>query len=288
MSYYVDCEDTESQECLAEFTDRINKQMTLNCQIPFSLPTAAIVQIVGEAKKYFYNNYDDAVEEVFLSCPWEVFQDPKFRFGLTNKNGMDKNKIKKSETMKERGILVMPDNVFSVLRVYQIGKFSGEAGWGSSTRLDGGNLDFGVQRMFASSMYNDRLPQAADNLMYWTCNLYFFDQARQMLQEMHSFNYNRLTKKLRFTGELPKYTCIFHTLCTIPDCSLFDDDLFFRYCVAYCMKHMSRILGMFQYNLPGNVTVNYDMFAQWGDTELQEVKEELTQLRHSVAYFYTT
>ena len=288
MSYYVDCNDIESQECLAEFTDRINKKMTLNCQIPFSLPTAAIAQVVGEAKKYFYNKYDDSMEELFISCPWEVLQDPKFKFGLTNREGMDGNKILKSETQKDRGVLVMPDNVFSVLRVYQLGRFSGEAGWGSSTRLDGGNMDFGIQRMFASSMYNDRLPQAADNLTYWTCNWYFFDQARQMLQEMHSFKYNRLTKKFRFTGELPKYPCVFDVLCTIPDCDLFDDDLFFRFCVALCMRDMSRILGLFQYNLPGNVTINYDMYQQWGSEELQEIKEEIEQNRHSVAYFYTT
>lgn len=287
MSYYVDCEDGESQECLAELTKRINQQMTLNCQIPFSLPTAAIAQIVGEAKRYFYNAYEDAVEEVFLSCPWEVFRHDSFRLGLTNKT-MDKNKIQKSETRKDRGVLVMPDNVFSVLRIYQLNRFSGEAGWGAGTRLNGGNIDYGIQRMFASSMYNDRLPMAADNLMYWTCNWYFFDTARQLLQEMHSFSYNRLTHKLRFTGELPRFSCVFQTLCTIPDCDLYNDDLFFRYCVAMCMKHMSRILGMFQYNLPGNVSINYDMYSQWGDTELQEIKDEIEQKRHNVAYFYTT
>jgi hypothetical protein len=288
VSYYVDCEDKESQECLAAFTDRINKQMTLNCQIPFSLPTAAIAQIVGEAKRYFYNAYDDSMEEIYISCPYEVFMSDSFRLGLTNRSGIDGNRILKGETKKDRGVLVMPDNIFSVLRVYQVGKFSGEAGWGSSTRLDGGNLDFGVQRMFASSMYNDRLPQAADNLVYWTCNWSFFDTARQMLQEMHGFSYNRLTKKLRFTGELPTRPCVFHVLCAVSDCALFDDDLFFRYCVAMCMKQMSRILGMFQYNLPGNVTINYDMYTQWGDSELQEIKEEINNMRHSVAYFFTT
>lgn len=288
MSYDVDCENLEAQECLIELTERINKQMTLNCQLPFSLPNAAIAQIVGEAKKYFYNAYDDALEEIFISCPSEVFRDNKFRFGLTNREGINGNKIKKSETQKDRGVLVMPDNVFSVLRVYQVGRFSGEAGWGSSTRVNGGNLDYGIQRMFASSMYNNRLPQAADNLIYWTCNWNFFDTARQLLQEMHSFSYNRLTKKLRFTGELPLETCVFQVLCAIPDCDLFNDDLFFRYCVAYCMKHMSRILGIFQYNLPGNIQINYSEYSQWGNDELQEIKEEIEQKRHSVSYFYTT
>lgn len=287
MSYYVDCNDTESQECLATLTDRVNQQMTLNCQIPFSLPTAAIAQIVGEAKKYFYNNYEDAVEELYITCPWEVFHQDSFRIGLTNRDGMDKNKILKSETKKDRGVIVMPENIFSVIRVYQIGKFSGEAGWGGM-KIDGGNKDFTARRLFSSTMYNSNLAISADNMVYWTCNLNYFDTARQMLQEMHGFSFNRLTKKLRFTGELPTRSCIFHVLCAIEDCSLFNDDLFFRYVVAMCMKHMSRILGMFQYSLPGNVSINYDMFAQWGDTELQEIKEEMTQMRHSVAYFYTT
>lgn len=287
MSYYVDCDNKESQECLASFTDRINKQMTLNCQIPFSLPVAAIAQIVGEAKRYFYNNYEDAVEEIYLTCPWEVFQHDSFRLGLTNRTGMDGNKILKSETQKDRGVLVMPDNVFSVLRVYQLGGFSGEAGWGG-IKLDGGNKDFTVRRLFSSAMYNSNLAVSADNMVYWTCLLNYYDTSRQMLQEMNSFSFNRLTKRLRFTGELPTRSCVFQVLAAIEDCSLYSDDLFFRYCVAYCMKHMSRILGMFQYNLPGNVTINYDMYTQWGDSELQEIKEEMNQMRHSVSYFYTT
>lgn len=288
MASYADCSNIESQECLNDLIERINDYMSLNCQLPFKLPNAAVAQIVQEAKKWFYNNYEDAVEDLYITAPASVFRDKSFLFGLTNRDGMDGNEIKKSETQKQRGILVMPDNVFSVLRVYQLGRFSGEAGWGYTNRVDGGNLDYGIQRMFASSMYNDRLPQAADNLMYWTCNWYFFDEARQLLQEMHGFSYNRLTKRLRFTGELPKFSCIFEVLITIEDCALFQDDLFFRYCVGLCMKQMSRILGTFQYNLPGNVSINYDAYSQWGDTELQEVKEEIANSRHSTAYFYTT
>lgn len=288
MASYVDCSDIESQECLNDLIERINNQMTLSCQLPFSLPNAAVAQIVQEAKKWFYNNYEDAIEELYITAPASVFMDKSFRIGLYNKDGMDGNEIKKSETQKQRGVLVMPPNVFSVLRVYQLGGFSGEAGWGYTNRVDGGNLDFGIQRMFASTLYNNRLPQAADNLMYWTCNWMLFDQARQLLQEMHGFSYNRLSKKLRFTGELPTRSCVFNVLMTVDDCALFQDDLFFRYCVAMCMKNMSRILGMFQYQLPGNISINYDMYSQWGESELQEVKQEITETRNSVAYFYTT
>ena len=287
MNYYVDCADTEAQECLGEFVDRINKQMTLNCQLPFSLPTAAIVQIVGEAKKWFYNNYEDAVEEIYITCPWEVFMQESFRTGLTNKDGMHHNEILKSETKKDRGVIVMPENVFSVIRVYQLDKFSGEAGWGGM-KIDGGNRDFTARRLFSSAMYNSQLAISADNMIYWTCTLNYFDTARQMLQEMHGFSFNRLTHKLRFTGELPTRPCVFHTLTAIEDCAIFNDDLFFRMCVGLCMKNLSRVLGTFQYSLPGNVSINYDMIQSYGESEIQDVKDEILNMRHSVAYFYTT
>lgn len=288
MASYIDCSDNESQECLSELIDRVNNQMTLSCQLPFKLPAAAIAQIIQEAKKWFYNNYEDAVEELYISAPGWVFKDPSFLFGLKNKEGMEgKNEIKKSETQKDRGVLVMPGNVFSVLRVFQLNRFSGEAGWGGD-RIDAYNRDFSTRRMFASYMYSDSIAQSADNLLYWTCNWYYADEARQILQEMHGFSYNRLTKKLRFTGELPRYSCIFDVLCTIPDCDLFQDDLFFRYVVAQCLRQMSRILGTFTYSLPGNVSINYDQYSSWGETELQDIKDEIQNNRHSVAYFYTT
>lgn len=287
MPNYIDCSDLDAQECLDELIGRINNQMTLACQLPFRIPNAAVAQIIQEAKKWFYNNYDDAVEEQYITADPKVFHDPTFMYGLVNRDGMEGNAIKKSETQKKRGVIVMPENVFSVIRVYQLGRFSGEAGWGSD-RVDANNRDFDTRRMFSSYLYNSSLAQSADNLLYWTCNWYYFDQSRQMIQEMHGFKYNRLNRKLRFTGELPQRTCVFQVLTTIDDCDLFQDDLFFRYCVAMCMKQMGRILGTFTYQLPGNVSINTDAYSSWGDTELQEIMTEIKENRHSVAYFFTT
>lgn len=287
MASYIDCSDNESQACLADFIERVNNQMTVNCQLPFRIPNAGVAQIVQEAKKWFYSNYEDALEELYITAPASVFWGNDFKYGLYNRDGMDGNEIKKSETKKERGTIVMPENVYSVIRVFQLMGFAGEAGWGGS-RIDADNRDFSVRRMFTSYMYSDRVSQAADNLTYWTINWYFFDQSRQMLQPMNSFKYNRLSRRLRFTGELPTYTCVFNVLCTVPDCNLFEDDLFFRYVVAQCMRQMGRILGTFQFNLPGNIGINYDNYMSWGNEELQNIKDEIEQNRKSVAYFYTT
>lgn len=284
----LDCNNTEQQECLNEFIGRVQKYMTLNCQMPFTLPVPSIALITEESKKWFYNHYDDSVEEQYIACDPKVFRSDEFRLGLTNRNNMDGNAIKKAATKTERGVIVMPDNVFSVIRVYQIGKFSGEAGWGGMFNVDADNIDFGVRRMFSSQMYYSGVGMSADTLLWWTCNLSYYDMARTMLQEMHTFSYNRLTRKVRFGGELPTRAVVFEVMTTVEDCQLFQDDLFFRYVCAQCMRQIERLLSTFSFTLPGNVQINTSVYTSWGEAELQDIKEEIKQSRSSVSYFFTT
>lgn len=287
----MDCNNADSIQCRMDFIDRVGEYLTVNCQLPFKVPAKNVSLIVDEAIKYFVNNYDDFVEELYLTCPAWVFRTEKFRTGLYNKDGVEDggdkaDKISPTETYKQRGIVVMPENVFSVTRVYQLFRFSGESGY-FGTRLDGPNPEFGTQRMLFSSAYNSGLAQGADNMIFYAYSLGYFDTMRQMLQPMHGFKYNRRNHNLRFTGELPQYTTIMQCLVTIDECEMFEDDLFFRYVCAMCMKNLSRVLGTFQYQLPGGVSINTGAYDSLGESELQSVKEEIDK-RRSVAYFYTS
>lgn len=287
----MDCSSKESIECRLDFIERVSKYLTVSCQLPFNIPQDNISLIINEAIKYFVNNYDDFVEELYLTCPGWVFRTPKFRNGLYNQDGISDGKekadsISKSETTKNRGILVMPDNVFSIMRVYQMFKFSGESGYMGGF-IDGPNPEFGTQRMLYSSAYNSGLAQGADNMIFYAFTLGYFDSVRQMLQPMHSFSYNRRNRKLRFTGELPTYDVIIHCLVSIEECEMFEDDLFFRYVCGMCLKNLSRVLGTFQYSLPGGVSINTSGYESMGNDEISAVKEEIEN-RRSCAYFYTS
>jgi hypothetical protein len=122
--------------------------------------------------------------------------------------------------------------------------------------------------------------------MYYVINEMFIDNARQILQQQISYSYNRLTNKFRFQGELPKRAVIFQIYATVPDCALYSDEAFIRYCIAQAKIQLARILGTFNYTLPGNITINYDMIKTEGKEELDAIVQEIKD-DEGVDFLYT-
>lgn len=280
------CMDQESQMCLDSFINDLSNDLTAYCQLPFSLPKKSLAQIIEQAKKYFYAHYEDAVEEMYIAVSKEAFKTTDFKKGYRD-NAPEK--VTKEDLKSNRGVVLMPDNVYSVNAVYEIGGYNGEnGGWMSTSLWNTRDKDFAIGKFVYSNTYDlgAGASGAADNLMCYVINEYWLDTARQVLQHKIGFNYNRLTHKFRFTGELPKNTCIFQVYVTVDDCSLYQDEMFYRYCRAAAMQQMGRIIGTFTYNLPGGVTINADMYTQEGQEALDAIKEEMKEM--AVADFFLT
>jgi hypothetical protein len=66
----------------------------------------------------------------------------------------------------------------------------------------------------------------------------------------------------------------------IPEESLYDDELFVRFCLAEAKINIGRLLGTFEYNLPGGVRINYNNIQTLGTSEkteiIQMIKDENT------------
>jgi len=116
---------------------------------------------------------------------------------------------------------------------------------------------------------------AAENLQSYVINESFFDLARQIIDNPISFNYNQLTHELKFTGETPAKDIILEVYETIPECALFGDEAFFRYCSAKIKVSLGQKLGIFGFTLPGNIQVNADLIQGLGEGELEAVIEEI-------------
>lgn len=268
MNKFINCDDIETQQCWADFIDRVGKYISVNCAIPFSVPSANIQEIVRQSLTFFYKNYPDAVEDTYIAIPKEEV--------LKRGAGGFRRTIDQS-TKNTRGVWTLPEGVQAVSGVYEIGGFSGEAGWNSGL-LSKQTGDVSMQRMIYQSLYDRSIAVSADNTMYYICTEAFLDLSRQLFQEPITYNYNYLTRKLRFLGDLPKSDVIIECLVQIGDCELFQDDLFFRYVVAQCKIQLSRILASFTYNLPGNISVNSDSIGGDGQSELDAVREEIKSM----------
>lgn len=277
---YVDCNSPESQACLDALIKEINDDLTIGCQLPFTVPKRELARIIDRAKDYFYKIYEDSLEELYIALPASAWSKPSFKKGIDDSNEV----LSKSNVESTRGIVPMPSTVYSVNNVFEWRGFSGEDGGWSTNTFSAGDVDFSIEKFIYSDTYGAGL--GSENLMAYVINSKFLDVTRQILLPQISYSYNRLTKKFRFQGELPKHACIFQVYNKIPDCALFQDEIFIRYCIAKAKIQLSRILGTFQFNLPGNITINYDMIASEGKDELSAIIEEIKG-DEGVDYFYT-
>ena len=286
VSSLVNCSDIEEVECLNDFVESIQNEISVNGAIPFTIPAESIAQITKNAKTMFYKSYEDASEEMFIAIPESEIKKRSFQRGIHTMDGPGDNKVtakfKKGEgdnpnTGHTRGTYTLPEGVISVVGVYELNAFSGESGWNSGL-LGKSAGDVSLNRMVYQSVYDRTMAVSADNTMYYICTEAFLDISRQIFQNMISFKYNRLTNNLRFLGELPKSDVILDVLVRVPDCDLYNDDLFRRYVIADCKVQLSRILGSYNYNMPGNITINVDSIADDGKTEKEQILQELKDM----------
>ena len=136
-----------------------------------------------------------------------------------------------------------------------------------------GTADFGIERLFLSDSVS--IGQGTENMMYYTLNLYWLDMASHLINHTISFNYNRLSHRLFFGGETPNRDCVARCYAKLPMTHLMKDEIFYRYVVAKCKVQLSRILGTFNFNLPGNIQINYDLIRSEGQDELSKIEEEI-------------
>lgn len=247
--------------CLNAFLQELGDDLTGACMVPVNLPQREIINIVKRAKKWFYKNYEDAVRENYYHIPASVF---------------------KSEYFKNHRSLNLPNAsvdgsgaVFSVFAVNDLGSGWNGTGSGMDVRFQSGG-DFAIEKMLFRGMYEGSGPaESAEELQYYVLNASMADLSRQILENPISFQYSRLTGELKILGDTPKQDVILQVYETLPDCAIYDDEIFFRYCSAKIKQSLGAKLGIFKFALPGNVEFDYDAIKDMGDTELESIIEEI-------------
>jgi hypothetical protein len=243
--------------CLNDFLDEIGSHVTGACMIPMNLPKSEVYNIVKRAKKWFYKNYEYSMVENFLYIPKEVFE---------------------TEHFKKRRALTMPGpssttgggEVYSIYGVFEEG-----TGFGTNS-ITFSTGDFDMERMLYGGLYGGAgVAKGMENLQYYVINQSAFELTRQIVENPLSYHYSQQTHELKFTGQTPFKGVFLEIYETIPDCALFNDEIFFRYVAAKVMISLGQKLAIFGYNLPGNITVNADVIQSMGQDELDKVIEEI-------------
>lgn len=245
-------------ECFNTFVTELAEEVTGSCMIPMNLPKKEVQNIVKRAKKWFYKNYEYSVKESFIILPVSLFDSAYF-------------KANRSITLPAMDSLTGGNEIYSVYGVFETG-----SRWGGSSDINFTQGDFAVERMMMQNLYSGTHTAAgAENLQAYVINESFYDLARQIIDNPISFQYSQLTHELKFTGETPQKDIILEVYETIPECALFSDEAFFRYCAAKIKVSLGQKLSIFGFTLPGNIQVNADAIQGLGESELEAVIEEI-------------
>ncbi len=221
----------------------IQNEIQLSCALPYALPEAEVKRIINRAKEWFWVNYQWAVEEKLMAIPKEVFDHDSFR---------------------STRLIQLPD---CIVAVYEFKEVSGVGLIGQPER------DFSDSKLLGAEIFLS--PFQGDNLVYRTAMYSYFDLAKAYLLETIAYKYNRNTKRLSVLGRNPFRDTFIRVATKIPDETLFDDEIFVRYCLAQAKINLGRILQLFNYNLPGGIQVNFDTTKQDGIAEMEAIKAQI-------------
>lgn len=249
-----------------KFIQRIVQELTQSCALPLPVPAAAIPSLILQAADYFYENYDNAVEERYYFLPYSEI----------TKCGLNK-------------LVTLPERIVSVFGVYKTDQsnYHMRGDFSLERMVLNNNASFGGYGMSGYSNGINGNQQMGYNLMDSIATLYEISTYQSVLEYPITFDYNNYSNVLSLLGELNGSNLIIHCYirCRLQD--LYKSHYFFRYCVALGLRSMSTILGTFDYKLPGGITLNHDAFAQRAESEIDKI-EEWIKSQHSPDYFFNS
>ena len=237
----------------AELILMMNDEITASGALPYSIPEREAERIINQALNWFYVNYGPAVETQYYVINKEWFSDPEFK--------------------RTRSIL-LPD---CVITVFECKEISGGGRLGTIDR------DFSDNRLLAAEIY--LAPFASDDLVLRTAQYSYWDLTKAFILERVRYDYNRNTHRLKITGRNPKKNLFIETYVKIEENKLYDDWFFQRWVIAQGKISLGRILGAFQFNLPGGIQVSGDSFRDEGKEEIEQIKTKIDE-ENSPDWFY--
>ena len=256
--------DTKIQDEIDfQFITRVQQEVTQSCALPFALPVERIPEFILQAAQYFWQNCDFAVEER--------------HYFVKNSDICKCSKLNK--------IVQLPQQIVGVHGVYKV----------QSALKYGAMGDFSIERMMMSSysMFGGAgtvgggmsIGGLGYSLSDVIVGMYEVDTFNQYLNAPLTYNYNPYSSKLVLLGDLGYSDLLLATMqrCKIQD--LYNNYYFFRYVVCLCKRALGTIYGMYEFTLPGGVTINHANLADQASEEMDKI-DEWIQNNRACDYFF--
>ena len=243
---------------IEEFIDSINTELTIGCALPKSLPDTMIRQIVEKrALPWFYRSYQYAVQKMYFLVKKEAFT---------------------SEEFTKYNYVQVPCEIQSVIYLYEV---RGTSLFQLGINTPNLSVNLGVTNQPYLSSYVTTIGELGT---YKTLLDNMSDMLNQLNKYTLKYQFNQLNHRLHILTKVD-YDVIMEAYANIPQENLFNDDLFFKYCVGYAKQALGNMVGRYDFTLPGSVKINAADLVSQGKEEVKEVEEEIKGQSNS-GWFY--
>ena len=228
----------------AELIEEVKGELTASCALPYSPPTKEIKRIIKKEMRWLYREYRELLYDRIYILNKKYYTTPEWKNTRTFQMNPCTEGVKKVNEMTDGN------------RVFGIN-----------------DPDLNFDRLMASDLY--LTPLSSDQITYRTIQWSFWDLARgfNLTDINHDFNPN--THRLAITGRTPVESLFVLAMDHIPEEDAYEDTVVLEWMIAKGKISLARILGAFNYNLLGNITINFEQFRQEGNDELERLREKI-------------
>jgi len=243
---------------IEEFIDIIQTDVTVGGALPKNLPDHAIRQFIEtRALPWFYQNFQFAVSKMYYFVDKAAFS---------------------TEEYTSYRFIELPCEIQSITWIYQI----------MNTQLlqlginvPNLSVNLGVTNQPYLSSYVTTIGELG---MYKT----LIDNMADMLNQMNlytvKYHYNQLSHRLNILTDI-RHHLVLEAYVNIPPENMFSDAYFTKYVTGWAKMQQGRLLGTFDFSLPGGVKYNSADMVSGGKEEMKEVEEEIKAMSNS-SFFY--
>lgn len=233
---------------IEEFIDSINTDLTIACALPKTLPDEMIRLIIEKrALPYFYRKYQYAVQKTYYYIPRSVFT---------------------KEASTSHSFVQVPNEIQACLYLYEVRNTS-------LFQLGINNPNLSVNLGVTNQPY---LSSAVTTIMELGVYKTLLDSMSDMMNQLNKYtlkhHFNQLNHRLQVLTNID-YDIVMECYANIPCENLFNDDLFFKYCVGHSKVALGNMIGRYDFQLPGAVKINSADLISQGNEEIQQVVEEI-------------
>ncbi len=233
------------------FIQRVQAEVTKSCALPFALPIDRIPEYIRQAAEWFWLNCDQCAEERMYVVP--------------------STEISKKCNNK---IVTLPRCIIGVQGCYKV-----------NDNLAWGNMgDFSIERMLMTTYSQfggagtvgggfTGNGMTGFTLTDVVTSMYEISTFDQYLNPPLSYDYSPFSHKLVLLGELNNSDLLLDCWVGTRVQDLYNFHNFFEYVVALVEQNLSFIYGMFEFKLPGGVTINYSKLEEMASNRKEKIEE---------------